>query len=789
MNNNKGPADTNGANAVGALSLWALIFGDQTGPLALFSADRQEGVKGLQNPRSAYFNYPSEAPAAIARAMKMSEQGQESYFCPHLLTTPDRKKANAAQISTLYSDQDGAPIPEGRLKPTAVVESSPGRYHCYYKLTRPISPEYAEQLNKRLTRTVDGDDGGCKLAQLLRVPGTVNRKYGEPHTVRGRESDPERVFTPEDLDRLLPPIPGKETRRRTDTGERGESKKTAARSDAPPVELSLRGLQVWRGEHPVIKDGTSTIDRSRSLLKTVRPLYDAGADRATLVEALEERDRALGYLKYSGRPDAAKQYHAIVDELERTGRKPPAAFPEGPTGGATMRPEGQAEEPRKNKRSQTNRLVDYAIATQAELFLDQMHQPHALVAGVPVPLNSSRCYSWLRGLVWDAEGITVGGEALKTTAGTLAAFAERNRNMRELHTRAVFHEDAVYYQLRPGRVLCIDRDGYRIDPDPPVLFRSILNLKDLPDPESGGSLDVLDSLINLKTDRDKRTFKAYVATLPLANIPRPILQTTGVMGSGKTTAGRIIKRLLDPTSPETVRMDPRDFLQKASHAYIVMLDNLNTIPEWGVDTLCRLVTGEADSKRSLYTDDTDFIYELKRVVLLNGINAPTERGDAQDRTLPVELERIPDDQRHSEESIWAKFEVEHPRLLGAIFDTLARTLKEKETLQLSKRPRLADWGEYAAAAYNALGWGQEQFLEDWSNVVKVQTRAPWTVRRSPRRSSASWKTATTGPGSQASYTPRWKWRRTPSASTSSGTRCGRSPPRGSGAGCAMCCRS
>ena len=58
-----------------------------------------------------------------------------------------------------------------------------------------------------------------------------------------------------------------------------------------------------------------------------------------------------------------------------------------------------------------------------------------------------------------------------------------------------------------------------------------------------------------------------------------------------------------------------------------MLDNQNTIPEWGADTLCRLVMGEADSKRRLYTDDEDVIIELRRAVILNGINLPTDRGD------------------------------------------------------------------------------------------------------------------------------------------------------------------
>jgi hypothetical protein len=102
------------------------------------------------------------------------------------------------------------------------------------------------------------------------------------------------------------------------------------------------------------------------------------------------------------------------------------------------------------------------------------------------------------------------------------------------------------------------------------------------------------------------------------------------MGSGKPTLGRVVKKTWDPTAPETVRADPRDLLQKASHAFAVMLDNQNTTPEWAADTLCRLVTEEADSKRKLYTDDEDVIVELRRTVLLNGINVPTDRDDVLD---------------------------------------------------------------------------------------------------------------------------------------------------------------
>src|SRR5215208_3846077 len=383
--------------------------------------------------------------------------------------------------------------------------------------------------------------------------------------------------------------------------------------------------------------------------------------------------------------------------------------------------ERKAEE-KEERRNQADRLVGYAREDVQELFVDQHGAPHALIDDEPVPLTS-RCYSWLRRLMWEEEGRSVSGEYLKMAAGTLSAHAEFSGESRELYTRAAWHEGVLYYELRPGKVVRVGPGGWNFEPTPQVLFRRYVNLKALPDPKAGGSLDVLDGLVNLKSERDRRLFKAYLVTLPLEHVGRPIFNASGAMGSGKTTIQRLIKRLLDPTAPETVRFDPRDFLQKAMHAYVVMLDNQNTIPEWAADTLCRLVTGEADSKRRLYTDDEDVIIELRRAAILNGINVPTERGDVLDRSLVVELERIPDGDRKTEEQLWELFEREHPGLLGALFDTLSRAIALKASIELSRRPRLADWGEYAASVYEALGWGAETFLKDWDEVVRVQNQA------------------------------------------------------------------
>jgi hypothetical protein len=76
--------------------------------------------------------------------------------------------------------------------------------------------------------------------------------------------------------------------------------------------------------------------------------------------------------------------------------------------------EGEPEE-KEERRNQADRLIGYALDVVEDLFVDQHGAPHALVDGEPLPLNS-RCYSWLRKLMWEQEEKAVNGEYLKTAA-------------------------------------------------------------------------------------------------------------------------------------------------------------------------------------------------------------------------------------------------------------------------------------------------------------------------------------------------------------------------------------
>ena len=195
-------------SAIDAAVLWRVLFGDQRGLLGVHSALRPApGSKRLSRHRSRFFDYPGHARPAADWCLGNSEDGLEAYFCAHLLLAKRRVKENAAPVLALWADADGAELTPDSPEPTAVVESSPGHAHLFWRLTRPISPLRAEELNRRLLVAVGADRSGWDLSQLLRPPGTRNRKYQHAPTVRLLELDPGVGYHPRELDLALPPAP------------------------------------------------------------------------------------------------------------------------------------------------------------------------------------------------------------------------------------------------------------------------------------------------------------------------------------------------------------------------------------------------------------------------------------------------------------------------------------------------------------------------------------------------------------------------------------------------------
>jgi hypothetical protein len=272
----------------------------------------------------------------------------------------------------------------------------------------------------------------------------------------------------------------------------------------------------------------------------------------------------------------------------------------------------------------------------------------------------------------------------------------------------------IYLDLgRPDwRVIEITAAGWRLSEDPPARLRRPRGLLPLSVPETGGSLDALRELVHVADEDDHRLIVAWLIGALNPRGPYPVLNICGEQGSAKSTAARILRRLIDPSVAE-LRAEPRevrDLMIAASSGWIVCLDNVSHLTPWLSDALCRLSTGGALSTRQLYTDGDEHIIEAIRPVLLNGITEIVHRGDLQDRAISITLPPIADPDRRTEADVWRAFDVAAPRILGALLDAVVVALRRFPTVQLAELPRMADWARWTTAAEPACGWSEGDVL-------------------------------------------------------------------------------
>jgi hypothetical protein len=172
------------------VGLWTHLFEGLEGYLVTFtgkqSARSDARPNELDAPQQRSWRWPTQAEDAADYLLEQSQAGRDAYFGVHLFRRPSNRKAeNAAEVLALWVDGDGARVPKDWPQPTAIVESSPGRHHYYWRLTRAIDPEEAAELNKRLCYGIGGDRGKWGLGTVLRAPETLNYKRKRPTLVSG----------------------------------------------------------------------------------------------------------------------------------------------------------------------------------------------------------------------------------------------------------------------------------------------------------------------------------------------------------------------------------------------------------------------------------------------------------------------------------------------------------------------------------------------------------------------------------------------------------------------------
>jgi len=309
-----------------------------------------------------------------------------------------------------------------------------------------------------------------------------------------------------------------------------------------------------------------------------------------------------------------------------------------------------------------------------------------------------------------------GSEAIKQAKVQIEAKCESGRQV-ELYNRVGWYNGAIYYDLttQDWRGVIITKDGWEIVFLPPI-FKRYPHQAEQVFPVKGSDPKKFLEFCNINKD-DACLFMTAIATFFIPDIPHVIPVQIGEQGTGKSNNSRLIKSLCDPSKVMSISV-PKDLEQAqmiADKHWVNNFDNLSRVSEWFSDFLCRAVTGEGDMKRSLYTNDEEFIRTYRRCFVLNGIGSSICRPDLLDRSVIFDIPILKE--TRPEKVIACEWRASLPGILGGFFSAISNAMAVIDGVSGHERFRMSDFAQWGAALAEYLGFSREEFFKKYQQSV------------------------------------------------------------------------
>lgn len=480
--------------------------------------------------------------------------------------------------------------------------------------------------------------------------------------------------------------------------------------------LRLSGTYNHKQDDPVLVETVRFNDSNRYSAEEIEEALDK--HKVAPADDIPEGSRNTSLASIAGelRGDG-KEYEEIYNELLKINEsrcKPPMSEPEVNEIAKSI----SSYEPNSNRRqSPSQRLVN--LADSMVLFHTPDKQCYAVV-----PVGSHKEVLSIKGrgfrtflskMYYDQYSTVPGSQGLNNAIGVLQGKALYECKEEPTYIRVAGHNGCIYLDLcnECWEIVRISGTGWEIVKECPVHFIRSDAMAALPRPIKKGKLSELLKFINVNAREEWILIVSFLYGSLNPSGPYPILILQGEQGSAKSTTARLIRDLVDPSSSplRTLPRNERDLMISAKNNWLLCFDNLSGLNSWLSDSFCRLSTGGGLSTRGLYSDSNEIVFDSTRPIILNGIDQIARRNDLMDRSLIVNLPRIPKEKRRLERELWKEFESAKPRILGRFLDAVSYGLKNINNVRLGSYPRMADFAKWVVAAEPMLPWHDGEFMK------------------------------------------------------------------------------
>jgi hypothetical protein len=329
------------------------------------------------------------------------------------------------------------------------------------------------------------------------------------------------------------------------------------------------------------------------------------------------------------------------------------------------------------------------------------------------PIAHDRFRVWLEHAFFKETKTAPGLDSMKSALSAIEAKARYEGPERPVYLRVASFGGKYYIDLadESWQAVEVDDVGWRVVNRPPVRFLRPQGMRPLPTPQECSNIIVLRRFLNVVSDADFVLVVSWLFSAMKPGGPYPVLVVSGEHGSAKSTFAKALRLLIDPNAAPLrgLPRQERDLFIAAGNGHVLAFDNLSSIAHWKSDALCQIATGGGFATRKNYTDQDEVLIDVARPVVLNGIEEIVTRPDLADRAVFITLEPIQEGRRRTESEFWAEFEVERPRILGALLDGMVEGLKRLPTIAPPRLPRMADFAKWGMACETA-SWPAGTFL-------------------------------------------------------------------------------
>lgn len=153
-------------------------------------------------------------------AILKNHGGQNCHFGVATRVDGDGSKVGIVQIPAVWVEIDSGKMAEDekgevhrRIREFplkwSIGNNSGGGSHVYWMLKEPVGKNdipRVEGILKRLSAYFHGDRNSTDGSRILRIPGTSNHKYTPPRMVSIKSCHPERAYSLDDFEGILPPL-------------------------------------------------------------------------------------------------------------------------------------------------------------------------------------------------------------------------------------------------------------------------------------------------------------------------------------------------------------------------------------------------------------------------------------------------------------------------------------------------------------------------------------------------------------------------------------------------------